>query len=105
MSWLTKTAISHDQLEQALEFVTDAFDKAKDPEMKCILRGAIIAIQEKQVRDDSERAALCEDSPCIECKRTTCPTGPTVGCARWRFWFRERWQLTNERIMHGKKRR
>ena len=98
-------AMSHDQLERALEFVTDAFDKAKDPEMKCVLRGAIVAIQEKQARDDAERAALCDDSPCKECKRATCPANVNVGCAKWRFWFREHWELTVERIMHGKKRR
>lgn len=99
-------AVNSEHLESALKFVTDAYEKTTDPEMKCILMGAITAIKEKQVRDDDERKAMCDDSPCKDCQRKQCPsTSGMAVCARWRFWFRERWELTVDRILHGKKRR
>lgn len=102
-----KCEVSHEQLERALEIVTDAMENATDGETKLILMGAITAIREKQARDDDRRAPMCDDSPCVDCKRGQCPTttGGVASCAKWRFWFRERWPLTVEQILHGKKRK
>lgn len=103
------------ELERAIELLDP--DVQREPEnareYRKALELAAWALRECAFSDGME--AIVKDSPCVTCNRGKCPASSkdedgrvcntAVGCKRWRNWFSERWYVTRNRILCGRKRK